>query len=97
MPWSRQEIAARVVGEFLPGQIVTLGMGLPLLVAEAIDPSLEVLIHGENGLLGQGPEPVQGRSNPDVANAAGQPTTLRPGGAFFDAVSGSAIMRSRAN
>ncbi len=93
MPWSRKEIADRVVKEFSPGQIVSLGMGLPSLVAEAIDPSLEVLIHGENGLLGQGPQPAQGKSNPDVANAAGEPATLRPGGAFFDAVSGSVMMR----
>ncbi len=91
--FSKDEIAQRVARDIPAGAYVNLGIGLPTLVANHLDPSKEVLLHSENGILGMGPAPQPGQEDDDLINAGKQPVTLLPGGAFFHHADSFAMMR----
>lgn len=80
----RTTIARRVAQELRPGQVVNLGIGLPTLVKNFIPRGVEILLQSENGLLGLGPDPVDGVGDPEITDAGGRPATILPGGCFFD-------------
>ena len=78
--FTRDEIASRVARDIPEGSYVNLGIGLPTLVANHLDPSREVFLHSENGILGMGPAPAKGEEDEDLINAGKQPVTLLTGG-----------------
>ncbi|SPU50872.1 3-oxoacid CoA-transferase subunit B [Bordetella trematum] len=90
---TRNQMAARVARDILPGSYVNIGIGLPELVANHLDPADEILLHSENGMIGMGPEPASGEANPELINAGKRPVTLLTGGAFFGHVDSFAMMR----
>ena len=53
----KETMAARAARELEKGNIVNLGIGIPTLVADFIDPGLNIVLHSENGFLGIGPSP----------------------------------------
>ena len=91
--FSKDEIAQRVARDISPGAYVNLGIGLPTLVANHLDPSKEVMLHSENGILGMGPAPLPGEEDEDLINAGKQPVTLLTGGAYFHHADSFAMMR----
>jgi len=91
--FSKDEIAQKVARDIAPGAYVNLGIGLPTLVANHLDPSKEVLLHSENGILGMGPAPRSGEEDEDLINAGKQPVTLLTGGAYFHHADSFAMMR----
>lgn len=90
---SRDEIAQRVAQDIPEGAYVNLGIGLPTMVANHLDPAKEIFLHSENGLLGMGPAPAPGEEDEDLINAGKQPVTLLTGGAFFHHADSFAMMR----
>jgi len=90
---SRDEIAQRVALDIPEGAYVNLGIGLPTMVANHLDPAKEIFLHSENGLLGMGPAPAAGEEDEDLINAGKQPVTLLTGGAFFHHADSFAMMR----
>jgi 3-oxoadipate CoA-transferase beta subunit len=86
-------MARRVARDIREGAYVNLGIGLPTLVANHFAPDREILLHSENGILGMGPAPPPGDEDGDLINAGKQPTTLLPGGAYFDHADSFAMMR----
>jgi len=90
---SRDEIAQRVARDIPEGAYVNLGIGLPTMVANHLDPRKEIFLHSENGLLGMGPAPAPGHEDEDLINAGKQPVTLLTGGAFFHHADSFAMMR----
>jgi 3-oxoadipate CoA-transferase beta subunit len=90
---TKDELAARVARDIPEGATVNLGIGQPTLVANHIPPTLEILLHSENGILGMGPAPAAGQEDYDLINAGKQPVTLLPGGAFFHHADSFAMMR----
>lgn len=91
--WNKQEVA-RKIAQLLPlGSCVNLGIGQPLEVANQIESDKLVFLHSENGLIGMGPAPVKGQEDPDVVNAAKQPTTLILGGSIVHQADSFSLIR----
>ena len=91
--FTRDEIARRVAQDIPEGAYVNLGIGLPTMVANHLDPSKEIFLHSENGILGMGPAPAPGMEDEDLINAGKQPVTLKTGGAYFHHADSFAMMR----
>lgn len=89
----RKIIATRVAKEFKDGDLVNLGIGLPTLVANYVPSDLDITFHSENGFIGMGPAPEEGKEIKNLTNAGGQPVTLLKSAAIFDSAMSFAIIR----
>ena len=93
MSLDRPALAARIAADIPYGAYVNLGIGAPTLVADHLDPDLDVILHTENGLLGMGPAAVGDEVDPDLINAGKIPVTELPGAAYFHHADSFAMMR----
>lgn len=90
---SRNEMAQRLAKDIAPGSYVNIGIGMPELVANHLNPKDEIILQSENGILGMGPAAAEGEEDLELINAGKKPVTLLTGGAFFDHVDSFTIMR----
>ena len=90
---TRLELAARIAADIPEGSYVNLGIGAPTLVADYLPTDQEIILHTENGLLGMGPTPGEGRIDPDLINAGKQPVTALAGAAYFHHADSFGMMR----
>lgn len=90
---SRQDLAARIAADIPEGSFVNLGIGAPTLVANYLPEDEEIILHTENGMLGMGSAPEEGRVDPDLINAGKQAVTALPGAAYFHHADSFAMMR----
>ena len=86
-------MAKNVARDLRDGQYVNLGIGMPTMVADQIDPNIEVVLHSENGILGVGPRPAPGQEDPDLIDAGKDFVTLRTGAAIFHHTDSFVMMR----
>ena len=89
----RQTIALRVAKEFQDGDVVNLGLGIPVLASNFVPAGREVIFHTENGALGFGEITLPGEGDLDLTNASGQPVHPQPGMSFFGQAESLAMMR----
>ncbi|AGL18854.1 butyryl-CoA:acetate CoA transferase [Actinoplanes sp. N902-109] len=75
------------------GAYVNLGIGLPTLVADHLDPAAGVVLHTENGMLNMGPQAHGDDIDEDLTNAGKVPVTELPGAAYFHHADSFAMMR----
>ncbi len=88
-------IAKRIAREVRDGYYVNLGIGIPTLVANYVNPEIHVEFQSENGVLGMGPFPWEGEEDADVINAGKQTITTLPGASFFDSAMSFGMIRGR--
>lgn len=89
----RQMIGKRIAQEFKDGDYVNLGIGLPTLAVNYIPENVHVTFQSENGILGTGPSPAEGKEDKDMINAGGGFITALPHASFFDSALSFAIIR----
>ena len=89
----KKVIAKRVAELLHDGDVVNLGIGLPTMVANYIPEGVDVTFQSENGFLGLGPAPKEGEEDWELVNAGAIPSTIVPGGMFFDSATSFSIIR----
>lgn len=93
---TKPQIAARLAADIPPGSYVNLGIGIPTLVANAVDPAAEILLQSENGILGSGGHADPGTEDFDFVDAGKAFIKLLPGASLFDSADSFGMMRSGA-
>ena len=76
---TRQAMCDRLAMEFQDGWIVNLGVGMPTLCSNYVDPSRSIINHSENGVIGYGPLAAAGHEDRHLVNAGGQHVAPQPG------------------
>jgi len=79
--------------EFQDEWIVNLGVGMPTLCSNYIDPNKEIIFHSENGVIGYGPLAKEGEEDKHLVNAGGQKVTAVPGMAIVHHADSFALIR----
>lgn len=91
--WNNNQIAQKIAFDIPEGAYVNLGIGLPELVASYIPEGREVIYHTENGLLGMGKIPEEGKEDYELINAGKKPVTAIPGACYFHHADSFAMIR----
>ena len=78
-PLTRDQIAAVVARYLQPDWIVNLGIGIPTLASNYLEPERNILLTSENGLVGYGLVAPDGMEDFDVVNAGVDYVLLEPG------------------
>jgi 3-oxoacid CoA-transferase subunit B len=86
-------MAAKAAQELQDGFYVNLGIGLPTLVANFVNPDIEVWLQSENGMLGIGPFPTEDQVDADLINAGKQTVTTIAGSSIFGSHDSFAMIR----
>jgi 3-oxoacid CoA-transferase B subunit len=90
----RQAMCDRLAMEFQDDWIVNLGVGMPTLCSNYIDPSKDLVFHSENGVIGYGPLAPAGEEDKHLVNAGGQNVVAMPGMAIVHHADSFALIRS---
>ena len=91
--WTRSRMAERAAALLPEHSYVNLGLGIPTYISTHLR-GRDVVLHGENGILGYGEIMADEEMYPDVFNAGGQPVAAAPGISFFDSVTAFEMVRS---
>jgi len=85
-------IARRTALELKDGELVNLGIGIPILAAEYIPEGVEVIFQSENGMDGMG-HTIEGEHNRNFTNSSGHSVTIQPYGSCSDSAFSFCLIR----
>merc|ERR1712032_886707 len=89
----RELIIRRAAKELKDGMYVNLGIGMPTLVSNFLEPGVRIELQSENGLLGIGAYPTEDKVDPDLINAGKETITTIPGSSLFSSSDSFAMIR----
>lgn len=89
----RETIARRAALELKDGDVVNLGIGLPTMIPSFLPEGVHVMLQSENGMIGMGPAPEEGKEEAIWTNAGGGYITAVPGAATLDSATSFALIR----
>lgn len=89
----RNFIARRAAQELHDGDVVNLGIGLPTAIPDFLPEGVQVVLQSENGMIGMGPTPEEGKENPWYINAGGGYISTTPDASTFDSATSFGIIR----
>ena len=89
----RQAMCDRLAMEFQDDWIVNLGVGMPTLCSNYVDPTKDLIFHSENGVIGYGPLAPPGEEDRHLVNAGGQNVVALPGMAIVHHADSFALIR----
>lgn len=87
-------IANRCAQELKDGYVVNLGIGIPTQCARYFPEGVDITLHAELGLVGQGHAPSPEEADPlHIVDASGAPATIIPGGVIVDSATNFGLIR----
>ena len=89
----KEIIAKRIAKELKDGDLVNLGIGLPLGVANYVEKGVHIYLQSENGIIGLGPLANEQQNDSKLTNAGGQASTALPHAVYFDTATSFGIIR----
>jgi 3-oxoacid CoA-transferase B subunit len=90
---ARQAMCDRLAMEFQDEWIVNLGVGMPTLCSNYVDPRKSLIFHAENGVIGYGPLAQPEEVDRHLVNAGGQHVTPVSGMAIVHHADSFALIR----
>lgn len=92
-PLNRRQMAWRAAQDITERQLVNLGLGMPVAVADYVKPGLDMFFQSENGVVGVGPLANEGEIDTDLVDAGARRITLRSGATIVDSAASFAMIR----
>jgi acetate CoA/acetoacetate CoA-transferase beta subunit len=87
-------IAHRCAQELKDGYVVNLGIGIPTQCARYFPKGVDIILHAELGLVGQGAAPTPEEADPmHLVDASGAPASVIPGGVIVDSATNFGLIR----
>ena len=90
---SKERLVLLAAAELRDGYYVNLGIGMPTQVANHVPDGIQVFFQSENGMLGVGPFPIEGREDPDLINTGKQTVSETPGCSYFSSADSFGMIR----
>ena len=91
---ARDIIACRCAQELKDGFVVNLGIGIPTQCARYFPKDIDITLHAEMGLIGQGPAPTPEEADRlHLVDASGNAATMIPGAVIVDSATNFGLIR----
>lgn len=90
---NKELIVRRIAQEFKNGDVVNLGIGTPTMAVDYIPEDVHITLQAEDGIIGVGAKPAQGKESLDCIDAGGNYVTTVKGASFVDSALSFSIIR----